>query len=692
MLTIHVENTQFTITHNHRLLFCHTPESPMFFIGKGNASFQMDHGNFLIDRFFESKIPLPLFTVQHSSEEKTVIHFSHETTAVLAVEFIECAYGVEARIKTLQQGYNRFWIRSLSEADECIYGCGEQFSALNLKGKRVPLWTSEQGVGRNKKEYVTFLLDKAHHGGGDWYTTYFPQPTFVSSNSYYIHVGDSSYMEFDFRNSNFHELEIWGIPEKILFGAFDSLPATIEHLTSYLGRQIPLPDWSLDGVWLGLQGGTQIVLPKVENALKKGLKIAGIWIQDWEGKRITTFGKQLMWNWEYHREMYPDLPKTIEELKNRNIRVLGYINTFLALEGNLYREASKEKLLVMNRKGEEYHVVITTFPAALLDLTNPRTREWIKTVITRNLIGIGLSGWMCDFGEYLPTDAVLYSGEDAEHYHNQYPAVWAQVNREAIQQAGKEGEIVFFTRAGFTGSSKYSTLGWAGDQNVDWSMDDGLPSVIPGILSAGFCGMGINHSDTGGYTTIQNEHISMTRSKELFMRWAEFSAFTPVMRTHEGNRPDLNWQFDSDQETLDHFARMSRIYVTLKPYLKQLFKEHAQTGMPVMRHPVLHYPKDQKMQQTKYQYMLGRDLFCAPVIQPGIEYWKVELPMASGSAPDAWIHLWSGKEYSAETLARPLDKDTGGVCVVPAAIGQPPVFYRKGSDWESLFRTLSTIL
>ena len=38
-------------------------------------------------------------------------------------------------------------------------------------------------------------------------------------------------------------------------------------------------------------------------------------------------------------------------------------------------------------------------------------------------------------------------------------------------------------RAGSTGSQKYSTMMWAGDQNVDWSLDDGLASVVPAALS-----------------------------------------------------------------------------------------------------------------------------------------------------------------------------------------------------------------
>ena len=171
---------------------------------------------------------------------------------------------------------------------------------------------------------------------------------------------------------------------------------------------------------------------------------------------------------------------------------------------------------------------------------------------------------MADFGEYLPTDAVLYNGISAELAHNKWPALWARCNREAVDEAERDGlvpeeDIVYFMRAGSagsgcgSGSQRYCPLMWAGDQNVDWSEDDGLPSVIPAALSLGMSGHGLHHSDMGGYTTL----YGMKRSKELFMRWAELATFTAMMRGHEGNRPAENWQFDSDDETLSHLAAMS---------------------------------------------------------------------------------------------------------------------------------------
>ena len=79
-------------------------------------------------------------------------------------------------------------------------------------------------------------------------------------------------------------LEKW-VPKKIIFDKQDSAPATLRSLTGYLGRQPELPDWVHDGVWLGVQGGTQRVTQKLAKALDADVKVAAVWAQDWEGKR-----------------------------------------------------------------------------------------------------------------------------------------------------------------------------------------------------------------------------------------------------------------------------------------------------------------------------------------------------------------------------------------------------------------------
>lgn len=563
---------------------------------------------------------------------------------------------------------NRLWINIPASADEAVFGGGEQFSHFNLRGKKFPLWVSEQGIGRNKQTYETFLADSEGSSGGDYYTTYFPQPTFVSSEKYFFHVEDSHYMTFDFRNPRRHGIEIWGIPAAFRIGVGTSFIEVLTQLTGLLGRQPELPSWAYDGVWLGLQGGTDVLQAKLQRALAEGLKVAAIWAQDWEGKRVTPFGRQLMWNWRWDQNQYPGLDGAIARWREQGIRLLGYVNCFLAIEGDLYAEASAKGYVVKRADGSPYHIIITSFPAAIVDLTNPDAVKWLKSVIRTEMLDFGLSGWMADFAEYLPTDAVLHDGDGAV-MHNLWPVLWAKLNREVVEESNRVGDVVFFTRSGYAGSSRYTTLMWAGDQNVDWSPDDGLPSVIPAALSLGMSGVGLHHSDVGGYTTM----FHIKRSKELFMRWVEQAAFTVVMRTHEGNRPDDNWQFDSDAESLLHFARMSRIHVAMKPYLQRLVRENREQGIPVIRPLFLHYEQEPAFYDTQDTYLLGRDLLVAPVLQPGADVREVTLP------DDQWIHLWTQQLYR------------GGTVEVPAPLGQPPVFYRDKSEYRPLFKALAAM-
>jgi alpha-glucosidase len=153
------------------------------------------------------------------------------------------------------------------------------------------------------------------------------------------------------------------------------------------------------------------------------------------------------------------------------------------------------------------------------------------------------------------------------------------------------------------------------------------------------------------------------------------AAFTSMMRTHEGNRPGDNLQIDQSPELLAHFARFTRIWGHLAPYLRALSQEAATRGLPLQRPLFLHFPDDPAGYTIQDQYLYGPDLLVAPVHQPGVTEWSVYLP--SGAA---WTHLWSATDY------------TGGMCVtVPAPIGQPPVFFRTGSAWQALFRQMADI-
>ena len=675
-LSIRKEGTGFSVSSGSSLLLTHSSDFPLLSAGSGVAEITSHHGNYRIrDRVGEPIRTLERFEILQDSGDTVSIRFSPggaapatEGTILLTLSTShDSAPGSVTGSVTADVPFNRLAIHLDIKKGSGIYGGGEQFSRFNLRGSLLPLWTQEQGVGR-AHNLVTLAANLHSGAGGHWHSTYFPQPSFVTDSGTWFHSDSSSYAEFDFRGNRRKRSRIalffWTGSVEFTIGDAGTLSGAVERLSTHLGRQPRLPDWVDQGLILGLQGGSDIVRAKLATARDAGILTAGVWAQDWEGRRKTAFGSQLFWNWKFDPALYPDLPNLINELHDRNQRFLGYINPFLATEGDLYREAADRGFLVRSPSGEPYQIVVTTFPAGLVDLTNPDAFSWIKSIIRTNMIDIGLDGWMADFGEYLPADAVLADGTPAKTFHNRYPAEWARANFEAVAEAGVSDRIMYFMRAGYTGSSRYASATWAGDQLVDWSRHDGLPSVLPAALSLGMCGVGIHHSDIGGYTTL----FGKKRSRELFARWAEQAAFTVIMRNHEGNRPGDNWQWDGDTQTMRHLARMTGVFAALRPYRREVLSAYTGTGAPPIRPLNFHYQDRQPGPGAPVrEYLFGDELLVAPVLNKGRSTRTLTLPS------DEWVHLWSGVEYGP------------GRQTVRAPLGYPPVFYRKAGVHNAFF-------
>lgn len=588
---------------------------------------------------------------------------------------------VQVKVNVFDKRINRIYFNILMNTKEAFFGFGEQFTYLNLRGKRVPIFVMEQGIGRGE-EPITTGANLTAKAGGSWHTSYAPIPYFITNQNRSFYLENSEYSVFDLTSEQILQIEVFS---DFLDGKFivaDNPRKIIEVYTSNVGRMRELPDWVHKGAIIGMQGGTDEVYQKWQLLKKYNTPIAAFWLQDWVGQRKTSFGKQLWWNWELDEVRYPRWNQLIQDLKKENINVMIYINPFLAdikdlkpnLKENLFLEAKNKQYLIKDQKGEPYLIRNSDFYAALLDLTNPEAKDWLKSIIKKNLIGIGAMGWMADFGEALPYDAKLFNG-DPKKFHNQYPVEWAKLNWEAIQEAKKENDIVYFLRAGFLKSPRYSTLFWLGDQLVSWSEYDGIKSAVTGLLSSGLSGYVYNHSDIGGYTTITHWLKNYHRSKELFFRWTELAAFTPIFRTHEGNQPEKNHQFYSDEETVQFFSKYAKIYSKLFHYRKELIKEAKEKGYPLVRHLVLHYPEDEVTYSITYeQFLLGEDMLVAPVLEPNTYTKKVYLPGGT------WIELWTGKEFQGKQSL-----------VVDAPIGKIPLFYKKDSKYKNIFESLKNI-
>ena len=567
---------------------------------------------------------------------------------------------------------NRITLQLASIVEEGFFGFGQQLTYFNQKGNVLPIVVQEHGVGRGRPVVTELVNLFANQGGGNPYITEAPAPHFITTRLRSMFLENTEYSTFDMRPFDRVVIKVWSgtMTGRILYG--ETPLDLIEAYTAYSGRMRPLPDWVHSGVILGVVGGTTAVRTKLDRARKANIPVAGLWVQDWVGVRTTPVGTQLWWNWRLDETYYPGWKELVADVESQGGRMLIYMNPFLSTEpghDSLFKEAKAKGYLVRNPDGTPFLNKNSNFYAALLDLSNPETRTWIKSVIKSEMIGrAGAAGWMHDFGEAMPFDGRIAGGDPAA-WHNRYPEEWAQVAREAIEESGRGDDIVFFDRSGFTRSPGSATLFWLGDQLQSWDEYSGIKSALVGLLSGGISGFSLLHSDTGGYDSFQikrhgKEIPIIARTPELLMRWTELNAFTAVLRTHEGLEPAVATQFDVSAQTLMHLERFAKVYKGLAPYRKGLVTEAAAKGYPVVRHLFIHFPDDPNTHILRYQFLLGPDLMVAPVLDKDANAVDVYFPAASD-----WVDLWTGTE-----VGKP-----GRWLKMAAPLSRPAVFIRKGS-------------
>lgn len=665
--------------------------SQAVFESEGDNWFQLGHtdleaeehqGSFEVHTEISYTCTEPIFNTTQYANDALKIQGSFEDCPEKSFELFVCEIAEDRLSFSLEQPdleVNYLSLNLKSDTNEGIYGMGEQFphDSLNLKGREIPVIVQEGGVGRGHAVITPAVNLFSPGSGGSEESTYYVAPHYLTSNLESIFLKNHGYSEFDFEEDSEINIRVYegNLQWEALYG--ESPLDLISTFTEYAGRMPAPPLWVDNGAIVALARPLEESSEIIGELKDAGVEIAGVWNQTWSGVNVTFIGEQVLWNWEQNEASHPDWENWVSDLNSQDIEVLCYVNSMFFdvadhdtnPDRNLFQEGQQGEFFVKDEAGETLLMPVTAFDVALLDLTNPDAREWMKEIIIEEMVqNAGCKGWMVDFAEALPFEAQLSDGTPASLYHNQYPVEWMKLNREAIEEAGLLGDVLTFNRAGFTRSPSYSLLFWEGDQLTTWDKYDGLKSALYGMLNGGFSGLALNHSDTGGYTSLSRFGLGYSREGQLMKRWAEMNAFTAVLRTHEGNQPDDNTQVYSDQEQRTQFARMSKIYKALSFYRRTLFQEASSLGYPVVRHLWLHYPDDAKARAEDKQFLLGSEILVAPVLEKCVFSWACNPEHEVYLPNETWIHLWTGQEFFGEQTIN-----------VEAPIGYPPVFYKKDS-------------
>jgi alpha-glucosidase/alpha-D-xyloside xylohydrolase len=223
-------------------------------------------------------------------------------------------------------------------------------------------------------------------------------------------------------------------------------------------------------------------------------------------------------------------------------------------------------------------------------------------------------------------------------------------------------------RNAYAGMQRYASFLWSGDVYSTWET---LKTHIPIALNTALTGMPYWGTDIGGFVPTPEF------TAELYLRWFQFGAFCPLFRCHgRAWKLRLPWGWNTgdtgpteinnyrgaalpDSSQL-HDARVETIcrkYLELRyrmlPYLYSTVRECAATGMPIMRALWLHFPDDPKAVVCPDEYLFGKNLLVAPVVEKGATMRTVYLPRG------VWYDYWTGERMDGgREIIRSVDLET----------------------------------
>lgn len=554
--------------------------------------------------------------------------------------------------------------------NEAFFGLGTQVIGMDLRGRKYPLWTQEQGIGKTENGAgfpLANALEAAYAPMGIWHST----------AGYSAMVGHDAWSELDLcRNDRAGTLRSYGQAPSMVLMPGQNGRERMRSITERTGRLSPPAAWTF-APWNDAVGGEERVLTVAALLRDNDIPASAVWSEDWIGGTQTGTGFRLSYAWEWSREQYPDLPELIDTLHADGFAFLAYFNTFVPTTTRMYTEGVAGGFLVGSPSGTSPYLI--TDPAfreaGLVDLTNPAAVDWMGGYL-RTAADLGIDGWMADFTEWMPVDATLASGQSGWEYHNVWPLDFQRLNTRILSEAHAEGDetsnnFSYFARSGWAsfngGSAGIIPTLWGGDQDTDWGADDGIPSVVPIAVHAGLSGIAIFGSDIAGYSSF----ASPNTTKELFFRWASLGALHPLMRTHHGSDKCSNWSLDRDDESLQHYARWARVHTRLYPVFATLAVEAQESGLPLTRHPWLTDPDAVELwsADAPLQFLIGDNLLVSPVVSEGATTQQVRTPQAG------WWPLFGSEPVSGES---PLDSGVAEF-TVSAAVTELPLFVRPAT-------------
>lgn len=284
--------------------------------------------------------------------------------------------------------------------------------------------------------------------------------------------------------------------------------------------------------------------------------------------------------------------------------------------------------------------------------------------VHKPLYDLGIDGWWPDQGDGL--DATSRLARIRMYY-------------EGSQQLRPNQRVYALHRNGHAGMQRFAGFLWSGDVYSTWET---LKVHVPIAVNTGLTGIPWWGTDIGGFVPTKEY------TGELHVRWFQFGAFCPLFRAHGRTwhlrlpwgwntgelghneisnytggaaNPDLSELRNAEVEPI--CRKYLELRYRLMPYLYSAVRETHETGLPVMRALWLHYPDDATAVLRGDEYLWGRDMLVAPVVEKGATTRKVYLPRGD------WYDFWTEEKLAGgREISKAVDLATTPLYVRAGAI------------------------
>ncbi|MGB9876197.1 MAG: TIM-barrel domain-containing protein [bacterium] len=273
------------------------------------------------------------------------------------------------------------------------------------------------------------------------------------------------------------------------------------------------------------------------------------------------------------------------------------------------------------------------------NLANKRDAEAFGNVLLCSVLKQGV--------DFLWIDGAGASAPGIDHF------AWTNKVYYETEQNFTGKRALIFGRQGLVGSGTHRyPVGFSGDTFSQWEV---LRYEIPFTVKGGNVGIYWSH-DIGGF---HGDKLP----DELYVRWVQFGAFSPILRLHSNHGRRLPWDYSPEAEEI--VKKYFQIRYSLFPYIYSVSRIVHDTGVPLCRGLYIHYPELNEAYKYEYEYMFGPNILVAPIDQPaknGYAIKEIYLP------PGIWYDFFKNKVYKGPRRL-----------IYRAKLEEMPVFAKAGA-------------